>query len=229
MKLFYVPHAGGTASSMNKWSGELADVIEPVPIEFSGRGSRYNEEPYTDLMDAVEDIFGIFKELADGENYVLAGHSMGATLIYELYYKILGEHLKLPVHMFFSGSKPPYTRKKSEIIHTLDDDLFLNEIRKYGGLSDEIFNIDKFSKIFTPLLKADYRLIENYKATKKKRKIECPISIMYGDEDLTYEEVNGWENLACKCYFEAFHGGHFYMNFNPAVFASYINRRIREE
>lgn len=229
MKLFYLPHAGGTANSMYKWSGGLKRFIEPISLELSGRGSRYNEELYSGFIDAVKDIFEIFKKNVGDDDYVLVGHSMGATLIYELYYKILSSGLKLPIHMFFSGSKPPHTRQENEKICMLEDDLFLNEIKKFGGLSDEMLNIDKFKKIFTPLLKEDYRILEDYKFSNKDSKIKCNISVMYGNEDLSYEELRGWERLANMCFYEAFNGGHFYIDSNATKFASYINRRIMEE
>lgn len=229
MKLFYLPHAGGTATSMYKWSGGLKRFIKPISIELSGRGSRYNEEPYSAFNDAVKDIFDIFKENVGDDDYVLVGHSMGATLIYELYYKIISTGLKLPIHMFFSGSKPPHTRQENEKIHMFEDDLFLNEIKKFGGLSDEMLNIDKFKRIFTPLLKEDYRIFEDYKFSDKTSVIKCNISVMYGNEDLSYEELRGWERLANVCFYEEFRGGHFYIDSNAIEFASYINRRIMEE
>ncbi len=229
MKLFYLPHAGGAATSMYKWSGELKSFVEPIAIELSGRGSRYDKEQYSGFMDAVQDIFEIFKENVGDDDYVLVGHSMGATLIYELYYKILSSGLKLPIHMFFSGSKPPHTRLENEKIHMLGDDLFLREIKKFGGLSDEMLNIGKFKKIFTPLLKEDYRILEDYKTSEKISKIECNISVMYGNEDLSYEEVSGWGRLANVCVYEEFNGGHFYLYDNPLKFASYINKIIKEE
>ena len=163
MKLFYLPHAGGTASSMYKWSSGLNRFIKPIPIELSGRGTRYCEEPYSNFRDAIKDIFNIFKENVGDDDYVLVGHSMGVTLIYELYYVILDNGFKLPIHMFFSGSKPPHTRQENEKIHMLEDDLFINEIKKYGGLWDEMINIDKFKRIFIPLLKRDFCLLEDYK------------------------------------------------------------------
>lgn len=233
MKLFYLAHAGGAASSMYKWSGGLESFIEPVPIELAGRGTRYNEEPYSGFIDAVEDIFGVFKENVGDDDYVLAGHSMGAILIYELYYKILSSGLKLPVHMFFSGSKPPHMRKESEKIHMLEDNIFLDEIKKLGGFSEELLNDDKYSqkfqRIFIPLLREDYRILEDYKKRDKSSKIKCSISVMYGNEDLTFEEVRGWEKLANKCFYEEFNGGHFYINANSLSFTSYINKRIIEE
>lgn len=229
MKLFYLPHAGGTATSMYKWSGGLKSFIEPIPIELSGRGARHDEKTYSGFIDAMEDIFEIFKENVGNDDYALLGHSMGATLIYELYYKILGSGLKLPIHMFFSGSKPPYTRQESEKIHMLEDDLFLDVIKKFGGLSDEMLNMARFKRIFTPLVKEDYRLLEDYQFIDKSSKIKCNISVMYGKEDLSYDELRGWERLAEVCFYEEFEGGHFYIDSHAMKFASYINRRIIEE
>lgn len=230
MKLFYLPNAGGTATSMYKWSGGLRGFIEPVPIELAGRGTRFNDGYYSDLHDAVEDIYKIFKDIVGDDDYALIGHSMGATLIFELYYKILSNNLKLPVHMFFSGSRPPYTRQKNEIIHILEDDLFINEVKKLGGLSNEFLNNDELKRIFIPVLKEDYKMLESYIYSEKISKIKCNISVMYGDEDFCYEELRGWRKLSrSKCFYEEFNGGHFYIESNTAKFASYINNRVIEE
>lgn len=229
MKLFYIPHAGSSATLMHKWSNGLDALIEPIPIELAGHGLRYGERTYLDFKEALEDIFEIFKAKVGDDDYILAGHSMGSTFAYELYYKIVSSGLKEPVHIFFSGSKPPRTRQENEKIHMHDDDAFLDEIVKYGGFSDEMIKIKKFRKLFTPLLKADYRLLEEYKFMDRKDKIKCNISVMYGNEDLSFEEVEGWKNLAGSCSFEVFEGGHFYIEKNAEKFTSYINRTVKEE
>jgi len=229
MKLFYLAHAGGTAASIYKWSNGLKSFIEPMPIELSGHGVRHGERAYLDFRDAVNDIFEIFRERVNNSDYVLVGHSMGATLIYELYYEIQKNKLKPPIHIFFSGSKPPYTRSENEKISTLDDDLFLNEVKKYGGISDEMLNSNKFKRIFIPIIREDYRILENYEYIDRIDKIECNISVMYGDQDLSYEEVKVWKSLANVCYFKRFSGGHFYIDSNTKEFVRYINNRIVQE
>ena len=229
MKLFYLAHAGGTAASIYKWSCDLKCFIEPIPIGLSGHGVRYGERSYLDFREAVKDIFNIFRGKVNNSDYVLVGHSMGATLIYELYYEILRNNMKPPVHIFFSGSKPPYTRNENEKISILDDDAFLNEVKKYGGISDEMVNSDKFKRIFIPIIKEDYRILENYEYIEKIDKIKCNISVMYGEEDLNYDDVKGWRSLASVCYFKKFVGGHFYIDSNMKEFANYINDRILQE
>lgn len=230
MKLFYLPNAGGTATSMYKWSSGLKSFIEPIPIELAGRGIRFNEIQYAGLHEAVEDIFTTFKGIVGDDDYALIGHSMGATLIFELYYKIINNNIKPPIHMFFSGSRPPYTRHKSEKIHMLNDDLFINEVKKLGGLSDEFLNNEELRMIFIPVLKEDYRMLENYIYSEKISKLKCNISVLYGSEDFTSEEVRGWAKLTkSKCFYEEFSGGHFYIDSNATKFASYINSRVIEE
>ena len=229
MKLFYIAHAGGSANLLYKWSNGLEDFIEPVPLELAGHGSRYNETTHSDFQGALEDIFQNFKANVGDDNYVIVGHSMGSTLAYELYYQIVSNNLKVPLHIFFSGSKPPRTRQEHEKIHMLDDEEFLNVIKEYGGISNEMISIKKFRKLFTPLLKEDYRILEDYKFTAGREKIKCNISVMYGKEDLSFEEVKGWSNLADSCSYKEFEGGHFYIEGNAEKFTSYINSTIHEE
>lgn len=229
MKLFYIAHAGGSANLLYKWSNGLEDFIEPIPLELAGHGLRYSETVHSDFKGALEDIFYNFKANVGDDDYVIVGHSMGVTLAYELYYQIENNNLKAPLHIFFSGSKPPRTRLEHEKIHMLEDEEFLNVIKTYGGLSNEMIRIKKFRKLFTPLLKADYKILEDYKFTDGREKIKCNISVMYGKEDLSFDNVKGWSKLANVCTYKEFEGGHFYIEGNAEKFTAYINKTILEE
>jgi len=184
---------------------------------------------HSDFKGALEDIFYNFKANVGDDDYVIVGHSMGVTLAYELYYQIENNNLKAPLHIFFSGSKPPRTRLEHEKIHMLEDEEFLNVIKTYGGLSNEMIRIKKFRKLFTPLLKADYKILEDYKFTDGREKIKCNISVMYGKEDLSFDNVKGWSKLANVCTYKEFEGGHFYIEGNAEKFTAYINKTILEE
>ena len=143
MKLFYIPHAGGSAKLIEKWTNGLEEFIELVPIELAGRGLRFGEPPYTSFKETIEDIFNCFKEKSGDDDYIIVGHSMGATLAYELYYKIVDSNRKEPLHIFFSGSKPPRTRQENEKTVMLDEDQFMEKMKKWMK-KKAIFQIIKY-------------------------------------------------------------------------------------
>jgi len=68
---------------------------------------------------------------------------------------------------------------------------------------------------FLPLLRNDFRLIEEHnKIDKLMEPLKCDITVFIGkDEEFVPEQIDGWKNITnnfCTvCYFN---GGHFFIN-----------------
>ena len=60
--------------------------IQIEPIRLKGRGSRFGEDFYENLEEAVNDIFMNIKNKIIDNEYAIFGYSMGSLLAYELYY-----------------------------------------------------------------------------------------------------------------------------------------------
>lgn len=56
MKLFILPHAGGSAKSYCAFKHFLPQEIELVPLEPSGRGARLGEPFFDNIPDCVTDL-----------------------------------------------------------------------------------------------------------------------------------------------------------------------------
>ena len=54
IKLFCIPHAGGSAAVYSRWKKYLDSSIELIPVELSGRGIRMGEKLYDSLKEAIE-------------------------------------------------------------------------------------------------------------------------------------------------------------------------------
>ncbi|HEX2926639.1 MAG TPA: thioesterase domain-containing protein, partial [Ruminiclostridium sp.] len=161
------------------------------------------------------DIFDIVKDDIDDRKYAFFGHSMGSLLVYELVYKILENGLPMPIHLFLSGRYPPNVRDNGKIIHKLSDVNFKNAIREFGGTPEEVLENPELWDIFSPILRADYKILENYIYEPKPFKLYCDISILYGKSDKEVEQydLSKWQDFTIgKCQVYKFDGGHFFIH-----------------
>ena len=229
-KIVAIPFAGGNKYSFYKIEQHISPSFEWITLELPGRGDRFNESLLNNIPDMVEDLFvNIRQHIIKGE-YVLFGHSMGCLLGYELIKKISKNSLKLPLCTFFLGRVAPehnrFTNKKS----TLPQELFWEEIRKIGGMPKDFFNQKDLLEVFYPVLKNDFRAIENYGYSKLTRPLSIPMNIMMGKDEIgvgeektTITEMKGWANETdATCNFEIVPGNHFFIHEQSEMIAKKI-------
>ncbi|MBN1050256.1 thioesterase II family protein [Clostridium botulinum] len=228
MILFCLPYAGGSETIYYNWKRYLNSSIYLESVELRGRGKRFNEDFYENLEEAVEDIFENIKEKILYDDYAIYGHSMGSILAYELYYKIHNENIKIPKHIFFSGYMSPSTLRKKKQIHLLPDEEFIKEVIELGGTPQEIVDNKELLQLFTPILRNDFKMLENYVYKEKKDKIQCNISILNGNEDdITIKEILEWKNHGNKGFkVYNFEGNHFFINTNVENITKIINTTL---
>ncbi len=231
MMLFCLPYAGGSEEMYFKWEKYLHPLIKLYPVPLKGRGKRFNEAFYESLEDAVDDIFEFIDSKISDDDYAIYGHNMGGLLAYELYYKIMDKNRKVPKHIFISGHKAPNIANDREKIHTLSDDEFLKKIIEYGGINDEAIENGELLEGFLPIIRNDFKIIENYNYIKREDKINCNITLFTGDEDfITFHEMIEWENYANKdLRIHTFNGNHFFINNNIEGITSIINNILKNE
>ncbi|NOU15978.1 MAG: thioesterase [Bacteroidales bacterium] len=232
MKLFCFPYAGGSSVVFNNWKSYLRYDIELRAIELAGRGKRIMEAHYTDLNDAVNDVFSlIISEIRGGDSYAFFGHSMGAKIVYELTQRIMEKRLPGPKHIFFSGrGAPNISRFDEKAYHKLPDEEFKKEILKLGGTPKEFFEHPELVDVFLPLLKNDFRLAHEETPIKEINPFPCDITVFMGkDEDLTPEQVDGWKNNTSGiCTIHYFNGGHFFINEKAEEVIKRINSTLQQ-
>ncbi|WP_233899245.1 thioesterase II family protein [Tenacibaculum piscium] len=228
-KIVAIPFAGGNKYSFNKIEQHISSDFEWITLELPGRGERFKEPLLNNIPDMVDDLYvSIHQHIIKGD-YVLFGHSMGSLLGYELIKKIRKNGLKLPFCAFFLGRGGPkhnrFTNKKS----TLPQELFWEEISKIGGVPKDFFNQKDLLEIFYPVLKNDFRAIENYSYSKMKRPFSIPMNIMMGEDEIGEEEktsikeMKDWVNeTSATCNFEIVKGNHFFIHENSEMIAQKI-------
>lgn len=215
IKLFCVPYAGASAMVYSKWKKGLAEFIELHGIELPGRGRRFSDPYCNSVEEVVEDILKCIKnEVTDGCKYAFFGHSMGTLIVYELTNRIKELCNNSPVHVFFSGRNSPDKKVESKVIHTLPDNEFKYELNKFGGIPKKIFENSELAKVFLPILRADYKLIDTYNYNQVKNKLDSNITILYGTDDSYIKyDIGSWKDFTTKqCEIIPYHGGHFFIS-----------------
>ncbi|MEC0090190.1 thioesterase II family protein [Paenibacillus macquariensis] len=227
IKLFCIPHAGGSASIYSKWRAFLNPAIELHPVELCGRGSRHKEDFYQSIDDAAEDIYSQIDYLLDGR-FALFGHSMGSLLAYEVCRKIKERKGMDPVHLFASGRQAPQCKRSGDLIHTKPDHAVISEIVRLQGTTSELVGNQIFLEYFLPIIKADYKIIEQYNLSSRDILLNCDMTVMCGtDDDFVYEELSAWQqHTAGTCRIQYFNGGHFYLNDEMHSVVRFINSQL---
>ncbi|MFT9818494.1 thioesterase II family protein [Lysinibacillus sp. NPDC056185] len=219
MLLFCLPYAGGSELIYHNWNKFINERIEIHAITLKGRGKRFCEGFYQNLNEAVEDIYCQIHDKIQQEEYAIYGHSMGALLTYELYYKIINTSNRKPKHLFFSGRFSPNVKGNIIISHKMPDKEFMDRIVALGGIADEVLESKELLEFILPILKNDIRIVENYVYKERDEKIQCNISVLNGTEDnIDFYQKNSWKYLCdrdCKLY--DLNGNHFFINNNINV------------
>src|SRR6266852_2720465 len=83
LRLLCFPYAGGTASVFRTWHLALPGEVEVYGIQLPGRAKRFVEPAFTRAPDLVEVLAPALESLLD-KPFVFFGHSMGATVGFEL-------------------------------------------------------------------------------------------------------------------------------------------------
>lgn len=229
VKLFCLPYAGGSAAIYYKWKRYLDSNIEVVPLELAGRGRRMSESLYDSMLNAVDDIYNNIKPIIRDCEYAFYGHSMGTIIAFELCRKILDENERQPLHLFVSGRYPPSTKRAEKHISKLPDSIFLEEVCKLGGTSTELVVNKELCDIFVPILKADYRIIEEYKYINSDKMFNYGITAFNGkgDTEVSYNEMKEWgQHTLLQSLIYEFEGNHFFINDKIAEIAEIINCTI---
>lgn len=210
-RLICFPHAGGSASSYFALSQSLAPRIEVLAVQYPGRQDRHREKCIEDIPDLADQVFAALIGWID-RPAALFGHSMGATVAFEVGRRLQRYDGKAPVHLFASSRRAP-SRHGHGDIHLRDDAGLVTELRQAGGTDQRFFDDDELRDLLLPAIRSDYKAIETYRYTPGPP-LNCPITALLGDSDptVTVDEAAVWaEHCTGRFILHSFPGGHFYL------------------
>lgn len=213
LRLFCFPYAGGAATIFRTWQAELPQEVEVCPVQLPGRGRRLREAAYTDVHTLVRELAPALFPFFD-KPFAFFGHSMGATISFELARYLSREHHLLPRHLFVSGRRAPHVPAGHEPTYNLPDAEFFVALRDLKGTPHEALEHPDLMELLLPLLRADFELSETYTYLDGPT-LDCPISIYGGDEDddVPREHLEAWGALTTgRISLKMFPGDHFFVN-----------------
>jgi medium-chain acyl-[acyl-carrier-protein] hydrolase len=227
LRLFCLPYAGGSATIYHPWPNDLPPAVEVNAVQLPGRGSRMDEPSFTRMEPLVEATVEALRPHLD-RPFAIFGHSMGALLGFEVARHLRRAHNVEPLHLFVSGHSAPHCLEHDAPIHALPKKEFLEELRRYGGMSDETFIDEELMNIMIPILRADLEVFETY-TLKTEPPLGSPISAFGGLEDhrVSRESLEGWRAYtAAKFSVRMFSGGHFFLQSKGEALLAAVSRDL---
>jgi len=222
LRLLCLPHAGGTASFFRHWVEHVPADVELIAVQYPGRQDRL-DEACIEHMDALADqVAEAVTGLLDRPVAVF-GHSMGASVAYEVTVRLEGRHNVSPVQLFTSGRQAPHRQVTEDIAHLSDDEL-VDTIRGLGEVDRGILDNHDLREFILPPLRADYRLILGYRP-EQPLQVAAPITAYVGlsDPGCPIEGARAWSELTTGGFnLRIFPGDHFF----PVTAATEILRDL---
>lgn len=215
-RLVCFPHAGGAATYFFPTSRVLSSRAEVLAIQYPGRQDRRAEPCVDSLHDLADMIYLELKPWTD-RPLALFGHSMGASLAFEIAHRIEQDGHQ-PLVLFASGRRAP-SRHRTETVHLMDDEGLIRDLKRLAGTDARMLGEREVLEMILPALRSDYRAAETYRAAPGIR-LGCPITVLTGTEDpqVTLEDAEAWaDHTVADCKVRVFPGGHFFLNDHAAA------------
>jgi medium-chain acyl-[acyl-carrier-protein] hydrolase len=230
LRLFCFPCAGGLASAYSGWATRLPAEVEVCAVQLPGRGRRLKESSFTRISPLIQALAPILLPYLDIP-FVFLGHSMGATLGFEIARQLRRQGEPQPVHLFVCSCPAPQVPLTGQPIYQLPEAAFISELRhRYNAIPEAIANDAELMQLFLPSLRADFAMIDTYTHTDEAP-LDCSITVLGGLQDDTISRSNlaNWQDQTCKTFtLQMFTGDHFFIHDKESSFLPTLSQYLQE-
>lgn len=220
------PHAGGSATFFHPVSAALQSVLQVIAVQYPGRQERHLERPLTSITELADGAFAALRPMMD-RPLAFFGHSMGATLAFEVAVRMQTELAVSPLMLFVSGRRAP-SRHRNESIHQCADEGIIAELKALNGTDPHVFHDQELLRMILPAIRSDYTAAETYR-WQDGPELNCPIVVLTGDDDpkVAPDEAQAWRDHTTGPFeLHAFPGGHFYLTQHAPRLISLMSERL---
>src|SRR5436305_13649336 len=227
IRLFCFPYAGGSEAVFRSWQAALGPSINVVPVQLPGRGVRMKDPLLRDMVAVINAATQALASHLD-KPFAFFGHSMGATISFEVARSLRRMSAAQPVHLFVSGTCCPQ-EVGPHYRENLPDTGIKDTLRRIAGTPPEVLEHPELMELFEPIIQADFAVCRSYQHTPEPP-LECPITVFGGleDEESGRDCLQGWSaQTKGPFHLRMLPGGHFFLN--DAGSASAILETIARE
>lgn len=227
-RVFCFPHGGGNPRAYLDWQPSLGGAADILAVCMPGRGARGDEQPPASIAELADRAAEAIAAAAD-RPALLFGHSLGAVVAYEVARRL--RELPALRHLVASGCAAPsllptdYLRWAAQ----LDGPAFAEAMAKFEGMSPEIVEDPELQELLLPDLRADCRLIAEYRR-QPAAPLGIGLSLINGRDDWRVGDdmLEPWRGEVTTA--PEYHwrdGGHFYFADRPAAVVDVLRTVVR--
>lgn len=225
IQLFLLPFAGGSSLSFMKMLRFLDPCIEAITIEYSGRGSRKNENFIERYDDFLKDVIAYISSHRSKElPYAIFGYSMGSVLAFDIVSNNLLD--SMPKHAFFCAEGSLIINNPARMYGSLPEKEFKEKIILMDGLDRRLLENESLLDSYINLIRKDFNILGQFKYPSNS-KIECDATIIYSSKDSTCINMDDWSKVVNgNINFYQIGNNHFFIHQNYREIADIINNSI---
>ncbi len=229
LNLYCLPFAGGNKYSYREFVDKAPSFLKITTLEYPGRGSKIREPLLPDINSLIDNLYEQICNEIEDINYAFYGHSMGGLICYLLTLKIIANDKPVPSHLFITGTTGPAaaSRQEEKKRHLLGKKEFIDEIKELDGMPEEILQNEELLYYFEPILRADFKLSEDY-VYQEHVPLNMPITVITGtDEEMEVEDIQLWQKeTTCKVDFKKMPGKHFFIFKHTQTIIDIISKKL---
>ncbi|MET8093898.1 thioesterase domain-containing protein [Micromonospora sp. NPDC005220] len=210
-RLLVLPHAGGSAGFFHTWGAAFDSSTEVLVARYPGRHDRLADPCITTMSELADRVTEAILPFHDVPLSVF-GHSMGASLAYELALRLGRRHGSRPAALHVSSRKPPH-RLTPRALQEQGDEALIEEMRRLGGTDESVLGDPELREIVLPAIRADFTIVGTY-GPRAAEPVGCPVYAYIGDDDggISVADMAAWSDVAVGGFeLDVLPGGHFYL------------------
>ncbi|KNB53911.1 thioesterase II family protein [Streptomyces caatingaensis] len=227
VRLVCLPHAGGSASFFFPMAKAMPDGVDVLCVQYPGRQDRRGEPLIDTIPELADRVYAALLPWTD-RPLAFFGHSMGATLAFEVARRLEREKGVVLAALFASARRAPSVAR-SENVHEQDDDGLVREMQRLAGTDAQLLGDEEILRMVLPAIRADYRAAETYRY-EPGAALRCPVVGLTGDADpkVGVEDVAAWAgHTEASFELKVFTGGHFYLTQHQGAVVEAVAGRLR--
>lgn len=215
-----------------RWRRALPSWLEVLPLEYPGRGARYDEPFARDIPALADRLADDIEAGATGSNqpYAIFGHSLGALVAFELTHRLAERGAEPPSALMVSGAEAPSCRDAAVHAEPRTDEALLALLRKLGGTADAALENAELMAMVLPVMRADLLLCGRYQPAQRTP-LTCRLQVFGGWQDSpSVASLRAWQRETSAGFsVDMLDGHHFFIHQQEARLLQCIQAVLHPE